>query len=113
MPEHAALAGMSRDDLNTLADLLRKLALALEKSSGEASRRESQPTKSRRPESVRVYKSQTLGGLAEPQTMAKRSRETATKTCRFWSRGTAEGIRPARRDESRERFACIAAGVVT
>ena len=30
MPEHAALAGMAREDLNALADLLRKLALALE-----------------------------------------------------------------------------------
>ncbi|HXR35952.1 MAG TPA: MarR family transcriptional regulator [Candidatus Binataceae bacterium] len=30
MPEHGALAGMSPEDLNTLADLLRKLALALE-----------------------------------------------------------------------------------
>ena len=64
MPEHAALAGMSRDDLNTLSDLLRKLTLALEKSSEETSQRESQRTKSRGPRSPRVYKSPTLGDLS-------------------------------------------------
>jgi DNA-binding MarR family transcriptional regulator len=33
MPEHAALAGMARQDLDALADLLRKVALALESAS--------------------------------------------------------------------------------
>ena len=33
MPEHAALAGMARQDLEALADLLRKLALAVENAS--------------------------------------------------------------------------------
>lgn len=61
MPEHAVLAGMSPDDLNVLADLLRKLALALEKSSEETSQRESQSIKGRGPGSGRVYKSPTLG----------------------------------------------------
>jgi DNA-binding MarR family transcriptional regulator len=54
MPDHAALAEMSRDDLNTLSDLLRKLTLALEKSSEETSQRESQPSKARGPRSARV-----------------------------------------------------------
>lgn len=45
MPEHAALAGMSRQDLDTLADLLRKLALALEKSPGPTSQSTSQSAK--------------------------------------------------------------------
>jgi DNA-binding MarR family transcriptional regulator len=33
MPEHAALAGMAKQDLDALADLLRKVALALESAS--------------------------------------------------------------------------------
>jgi DNA-binding MarR family transcriptional regulator len=54
MPEHAALAGMSRRDLNALADLLRKLALALENTLSDAPEPVSQPTKTRRPKSVMV-----------------------------------------------------------
>jgi len=48
--------------ISILSDLLRKLTLALEKSSEETSQRESQPSKGRRPRSARVYKSPTLGG---------------------------------------------------
>lgn len=51
MPEHAVLARISRRDLNMLADLLRKVTLALENAESDTPRLVTAPTKSNKPES--------------------------------------------------------------